>query len=90
MGNFLKNDDVQKVEFSWEDVCIDAKVKTVRTKTVVTKPILKNLSGRISPGNFMAIIGRSGSGKTTLMNYLSGRLFSSNLEVTGTVKINGK
>jgi ABC-type multidrug transport system ATPase subunit len=57
---------------------------------MTNKPILKNLTGRISPGNFTAIIGPSGSGKTTLMNFLSGRLFSSNLEITGAVKINGE
>lgn len=37
----------------------------------------------------MSIIGASGAGKTTLLNYLSGKLASKNLLITGDVKING-
>ena len=36
----------------------------------------------------MGILGPSGSGKTTLLNFLSGRLVSDNLEVTGTLAVN--
>jgi len=39
---------------------------------------------------FTAILGPSGSGKTTLLNFLSGRLYSKNLKITGSVQINGK
>ena len=41
------------------------------------------------PGEFLSIIGASGSGKTTLLNYLSGKMFSRNLQSRGTVFYNG-
>ena len=39
---------------------------------------------------FTAILGPSGSGKTTLLNFLSGRLYSKNLTITGSVRVNGE
>lgn len=41
------------------------------------------------PGHFTAIMGPSGSGKTTLLNFLSGRLASPNLQISGNLRING-
>jgi ABC-type multidrug transport system ATPase subunit len=40
------------------------------------KIILDGVSGCVSPGQFLSIIGASGAGKTTLLNFLSGRLIS--------------
>lgn len=40
-------------------------------------------------GKFMGILGPSGSGKTTLLNFLSGRLVSDNLQVSGRLSVNG-
>lgn len=37
----------------------------------------------------MGILGPSGSGKTTLLNFLSGRLVSDNLQVSGRLSVNG-
>ena len=37
-----------------------------------------------------AILGPSGSGKTTMLNLLSGRQLSKNLNLKGSIKINGK
>ena len=54
------------------------------------KPIIRGVSGSAVPGDFISIIGASGAGKTTLLNYLSGRLFAPNLEVSGTIKMNGQ
>lgn len=48
------------------------------------------MSGSVSPGNFLSIIGASGAGKTTLLNYLSGRLISQNLDKKGKILVNGQ
>jgi ABC-type multidrug transport system ATPase subunit/ABC-type multidrug transport system permease subunit len=54
----------------------------------VAKDIIKNVSGSVSPGEFLAIIGASGAGKTTLLNFLSGREISQNLKRTGKILLN--
>lgn len=54
---------------------------------VVEKTILKNISGKVVPGEFLAIMGPTGSGKTTLLGVLARRLRHG---VTGEIKINGK
>lgn len=71
----LKNPD--RMSISYSD--INYRVKD--------KEILHNVSGRIQPGEFVAIMGPSGSGKTSLLNILSGRVKEG---VSGTIKINGK
>jgi ABC-type Fe3+/spermidine/putrescine transport system ATPase subunit len=53
------------------------------------KLILRECSGKFSPNTFTAILGPSGCGKTTMLNLISGRLLSDNLELRGTLKING-
>lgn len=42
------------------------------------------------PAHFTAIMGPSGSGKTTLLNFLSGRLISDNLTISGELFLNSK
>ena len=56
---------------------------------VVERTILNDVSGHISSGQFLSIVGPSGAGKTTLLNYLSGRIVSDNLIQKGTIKVNG-
>lgn len=52
------------------------------------KEILKSSSGRVKPGEFVAIMGPSGAGKTTLLNTLAGRCGS--VEVSGSVSLGGR
>lgn len=51
--------------------------------------LIKNIKGIGRSGDLTSIIGPSGCGKTTLLNFLSGRLFSPNLSLSGQIKING-
>lgn len=44
----------------------------------------------MKPAHFTAILGPSGSGKTTLLNFLSGRLISDNLTISGELLLNGR
>lgn len=42
----------------------------------IKKKILKECTGKFSPGTFTAILGPSGCGKTTMLNLISGRQLS--------------
>jgi ABC-type multidrug transport system ATPase subunit len=53
---------------------------------LVDKHILSDISGVVSPGQFLAIIGASGSGKTTLLNTLA----NYTIPTSGRVLFNGQ
>ena len=72
------------VELVWKDLNIFTKSKKNY------RSILKDVSGVVRPGQFLAIIGASGAGKTTLLNYLSGKMLAHNLVAEGVTTINGK
>uniref|UniRef100_A0A1D1YL65 ABC transporter G family member 22 n=1 Tax=Anthurium amnicola TaxID=1678845 RepID=A0A1D1YL65_9ARAE len=50
------------------------KVIIKRVRTTTEKEILNGITGSVSPGEVLALMGPSGGGKTTLLNLLSGRI----------------
>lgn len=86
----------QSIEIAFRDVqyAVQAPPVEARAKkgppcckpSLVDKTILHGLSGVVSPGQFLAIIGASGSGKTTLLNCLANHY----IPTAGTVLANGK
>ncbi|RLN90779.1 hypothetical protein BBJ28_00005766 [Nothophytophthora sp. Chile5] len=59
------------------------------TKHLVTKRVLKNVSGVFKPGSLTLILGQPGSGKSALMKVLSGRFpMEKNITVEGEITYN--
>eukprot|EP01104_Vermistella_antarctica_P013164 TRINITY_DN3949_c0_g2_i1.p1 TRINITY_DN3949_c0_g2~~TRINITY_DN3949_c0_g2_i1.p1 ORF type:complete len:818 (+),score=162.59 TRINITY_DN3949_c0_g2_i1:127-2580(+) len=78
-----------KMDMTWKDIkyAIKIEVGDMCRKRKINKEILKGISGRVSPGEILAIMGPSGGGKTTLLNILAGR---TRTNVTGEILVNGK
>ncbi|CAD8043540.1 unnamed protein product [Paramecium primaurelia] len=76
------------IELEWDKLIINATIQVGQIST--QKCLLNNIKGVLKSAHFTAILGPSGSGKTTLLNFLSGRLTSDNLQISGELMLNGK
>ncbi|KAL4713957.1 hypothetical protein ACJJTC_015611 [Scirpophaga incertulas] len=88
IGNIEKNNDVVAIEI--ENLSVWTYEEKSLWQRKVTKPsirILNNISGRIKPSEFVAVLGPSGAGKTTLLVSIAGKC---RLPRNGTVTVNGE
>lgn len=71
----------------FNDLRYSVETKTGKPCRKVTnhKEILKGISGKVEPGDLVALMGASGAGKSTLLNVLSRKIVSN----TGDIRING-
>ncbi|KAG2493515.1 hypothetical protein HYH03_008330 [Edaphochlamys debaryana] len=65
-----------------------AKPSSPATRVVPRRQILYDVSGKVVPGQVLALMGPSGSGKTSLLSVLGGRA-PSQVEVRGHVTVDG-
>ncbi|XP_057469407.1 ABC transporter G family member 25 isoform X1 [Actinidia eriantha] len=89
------------ITLQFMDVCYNVKLETRNTGVKIThmltggptgsiteRTILNGITGMVSPGQILAVLGPSGSGKSTLLSALAGRLQGHGF--TGSVLANGK
>jgi ABC-type sugar transport system ATPase subunit len=77
-----------RLAITYEDLRYTVQVKDAETKKMVSKEILKGLTGVLKPARLTAVMGASGAGKTTFLNLLSGYPASS-ATVSGSIKVSG-
>ncbi|GMF38596.1 unnamed protein product [Phytophthora fragariaefolia] len=87
----VKDESQLQAELPTISNVIAQSARNVGTKRhVITKNILRNVSGVFMPGTMTLVLGQPGSGKSTLMRFLSGRFpAAKNLMFEGDVTFNG-
>lgn len=78
---------------TWKNVDLKVEIKQKKKSKdeadVLTKHLLKNISGYAKSGECLAIMGGSGAGKSTMLNVLSNRLIpGGSMKLEGEVKLN--
>jgi ABC-type multidrug transport system ATPase subunit len=93
-NNNKYNNQSQSYELKWQNITIAPKnlsgncCKRGKNSPKI-KNILTDLSGSVKTGEALAIIGGSGAGKTTLLNFLSKKIDTSNLKISGKITLSG-
>ena len=72
---------------AFNDINYFVSIYNGETKATESKPILKNVSGKVKAGEMMCILGPSGSGKTSLIQVIAGRIKSTS---SGSHIVSGK
>ena len=85
----LLGDEKADVTFAFHECCVTLTSSGWFGGAGETKTILRGVSGSVSSGNVLAIMGPSGAGKTTLLNLLSGLAGSAEERRSGIVTLNG-
>ncbi|XP_048586783.1 protein white isoform X3 [Nematostella vectensis] len=93
-------EDFKRVTLEWQDINVTVPIKKGNICKRLccrsgeddgprSKQILSNVTGKVSPGTLLAVMGASGAGKSTLINVLAHRNIGS-MHVSGVVKANNK
>ncbi|MEW5318453.1 MAG: hypothetical protein WDW38_009674 [Sanguina aurantia] len=77
------------MQIVFENLVYKVQVKVKGQKALVSKELLKGISGVIQPSRATAVMGASGAGKTTLLNILAGHVGGA-ATVTGSISVNGE
>eukprot|EP00126_Sphaerothecum_destruens_P012373 Sdes_comp21223_c0_seq1m19876 len=84
----VKIEDPITITFEDLNYSVSSKVGKIFQKKIVTKELLKGVTGSIKPGEMTALMGPSGAGKSTLLDVIAGR--KSTGTITGSLLFNGK
>ncbi|CAF1489646.1 unnamed protein product [Adineta steineri] len=90
-------EDTKEITMSWSNITVEVIKKEEsrlsfwsKSDSSTSRHILVNgVSGIVRPGEVLAVMGTSAAGKTTLLNALSGYSDRQELNVTGSVMLNG-
>lgn len=81
------------VELVWKNIKVVSEGMTkgcIKKTKIEPKTILNGVNGIVRGGECLAILGSTGAGKTTLLNFLSKKIESKNLKITGDILLNNK
>jgi ABC-type multidrug transport system ATPase subunit len=76
-------------KLEWTNLNLTILTKDPKTKQLKERRILRNVSGTITSGQLLAIMGPTGCGKTSLLNVLSGKIpYNRKTKLTGVIYYN--